>query len=179
MKAIFLDRDGVLNKPLIKNRKSFAPRLFSEFKLYPNIAKDCSELKKKGYLLIVVTNQPDVDKGLLKISELKKMNSFLKKKIDYDKMYISYSSSNKSFYKKPNPGMLKKAQKKFNLNISNCYLIGDRWRDIEAAENINCKAVFIDRNYKEKKPTYQIISVKSFSSAVKYITRSKYNEKKN
>ena len=175
MKAVFLDRDGVLNEVFVKNGKSYAPRTFSAFKLYPNIKKYCKKLKKKGYLLIIVTNQPDVASGLLEFKELKRMNSFLKQEINYDKIYISYSTSDKSYFKKPNPGMLKKAQKEFNLDINNCYLIGDRWKDIEAAEKISCKAIFINRNYKEKKPNYQKTSVKSFAAAAKYILKKNEN----
>tara|TARA_E500000178_G_C16701989_1_gene608633 strand:+ start:190 stop:711 length:522 start_codon:yes stop_codon:yes gene_type:complete len=166
--AIFLDRDGVLNVPIIIKKKTYAPTNMYKFRLYPNVKKLCKKLKKK-YLLIVVTNQPDIKKGKLKIEELELMHTKLKNEINYDELYFCSSISKTSFYRKPNPGMLLKAVKKFNINIEKSYLIGDRWSDIEAGKKIGCKTIFINRNYYEKKPKYPDFIVKSFSQAVRII----------
>jgi len=170
--AIFLDRDGVLNIPKIKNGKSFAPTNIIDFKLYPFVSSLCRKLKKK-YLLIVVTNQPDLKKGKLKIDQLNLMHIKLKKKINYDKLYYCSSLSLKSKFKKPNPGMLLKSINEYNIDTNKSFLIGDRWSDIEAGKKINCKTIFINRNYKEKKPKDVDFIVKSFKKAVETI----YNDK--
>ena len=170
-KAIFLDRDGVVVRSLVVKKKGYAPRNLNDFKILPNVSIYSKKLKKKNFKLIVVTNQPDVSKGLIKKSTLHKMHKILKEKCDYDDIYVSTSASKKSFFRKPNPGMLIAAIKKHNLNIKKCYLIGDRESDILAAQKVGCKSIFINRNYAEKKPTVQIKTVKSFVEASKYIIR--------
>ena len=170
-KAIFLDRDGVIVRGLVRNQKSYAPRTIADFKVLPKVSFFSKKLKKKNYKLIIVTNQPDVSRGLIKKSVLKKMHSLLKKQCNYDDIYISTSSSNKSHFRKPNAGMLIRAIKKYNLNINKCYLIGDRAGDIFAATKVGCRSIFINRNYAEHKPKNQIKTVKSFAEASKYIIR--------
>lgn len=169
-KAIFLDRDGVIVKGLIKNKKSYAPKTIADFKILPKVQFFSKKLKKI-YKLIIVTNQPDVGRGLIKRSILNKMHKILKKKCNYDDMFISTSASKKSLFRKPNPGMLIAAIKKYNLDIKKSYLIGDRECDMLAAQKVDCKSIFINRNYKEKKPTTQIKTVRSFAEAAKYIIK--------
>ena len=168
-KAVFLDRDGVINKPTIIKNKSYAPTKVKDFRLYPNVAKFCKMLKKKKFLLIVITNQPDYKKKKISINILHQMHERLKKKIKFDDIYISLSSNSKNFFKKPNPGMLLEAKKKYNISFKKSYLIGDRFSDIEVARNVGCKAIFIDRKYDELKPSYQIKNTKSFEEAAKFI----------
>lgn len=170
--AIFLDRDGVLNIPFIKNRKSYAPLKAKNFRLYPFVMKMCKKLKKK-YLLIVVTNQPDLESGKLKKEELFLMNNNLKEKINYDALYYCSSKSSRSKNRKPNPGMLIRSTKEFDININKSYLIGDRWSDIVAGNKMKCKTIFIDRNYHENKPMSQDFTVKSFRQAVGLILNEK------
>lgn len=171
-KAIFLDRDGVLNKPIIYKNKGFAPLKIEDFHMYPHVKKFCKILKK-NFLLIIVTNQPDVKRGKLKISELEKMHHKLFNKIFYDALFFSTSLTRRSKYRKPNIGMLTKAIEKFKINSKRSYLIGDRWSDIEAGKKVGCKTIFIDRNYEEKKPNKFDFRAKSFSMAAKYILNDK------
>ncbi|MDB4081458.1 HAD-IIIA family hydrolase [Candidatus Pelagibacter sp.] len=169
VKAVFLDRDGVLNVPLIVQKKNYAPTKLKDFRLYPKVAKFCKILKQKGFLLIVITNQPDYRKKKIPIKILYQMHEKLKKKIEFDDIYISLSSNPKNFFKKPNPGMLLEAKKKHNINFKKSYLIGDRFSDIEAARNVGCKAIFIDRKYNELKPSHQVKNTGTFEGAVKFI----------
>ena len=171
-KAIFLDRDGVLNIPFIKNGKTYAPKKFQEFKLYPNVKFYCKKLKLY-FLLIVVTNQPDVSRKLIQLKELKKMHQKLKQKIDYDDLFYCTDVSKKSYYKKPNVGMFKRAIKKYNIDPLKSYLIGDRWSDIESGNKIGCKTIFIDRKYKEQKPINPFLITKSFSESARFILNEK------
>lgn len=168
-KAIFLDRDGVVVRSIIINKKGYAPRTLDEFRILPLSQKYCKILKKKKFKLILVTNQPDVEKGLISKKILNKMHQILRDKLELDAIYSSFSTSNKSYNRKPNPGMLIKAKKKYKLNMDKCFLIGDRRSDILAADKLNCRSVFIDRKYREIKPITQLITVKSFPEAVKYI----------
>jgi len=168
-KAVFLDRDGVLNNPIIKKKKSYEHTNLEDFRLYPKVSKFCKMLKKKGFLLVVVTNQYDYPKKKMSKKVLYKMHEILKQKIKFDDIFISLSALSKNFFRKPNPGMLLKAKKKYNIDFKKSYLIGDRHSDIEVAHKVGCKAIFIDRKYDELKPSYQIKSVKSFEGAAKFI----------
>lgn len=169
IKAVFLDRDGVLNLPIVIKNKPYAPTRIKDFRLYPYVTKFCKILKKNNFLLIVVTNQPDYYRKKISLNILKKIHEALKKKIQFDDIYVSLSSNNKNFFRKPNPGMLIRAKKKYNINFKKSYLIGDRRTDIEAAKRAGCKAIFINRNYEELPPSYQIKTVKSFGEAVNFI----------
>jgi D-glycero-D-manno-heptose 1,7-bisphosphate phosphatase len=168
-KAVFLDRDGVLNLPIVIKNKPYAPIRIKDFRLYPYVAKFCKILKKNNFLLIVVTNQPDYYRKKIPLNILKEIHQKLRIKIQSDDIYVSLSSDKKNFLRKPNPGMLLKAKKKHNINFKKSYLIGDRHTDIEAANRVGCKAIFINRKYEELTPSYQIKTVKSFREAVNFI----------
>ena len=103
-KAIFLDRDGVLSKTLLINGKSFAPRNLKDFKLFFDAAESTKKLKSAGFMVFVVTNQPDVGRKLILKSVLKKMHNKLKKKAYIDEIYVCTHSKDKNcFCRKPNP----------------------------------------------------------------------------
>lgn len=148
-KAIFLDRDGTLNYSLKKknSNKIRPPYKLSELKFY----KDIAELKKysKKYLLIVITNQPDIKKGKQNSKFNNYINSKLKKIIPIKKIYTCYcldKEKNCTCYK-PKPGMIFKAQKKYKINLKQSYVIGDTWRDIGSAINSGCIPILIDRKH--------------------------------
>ncbi len=170
-KAVFLDRDGVLVKCIIRDKKGYAPKNMKEFSLYRDISSPCLKLKKKKFLIIVITNQPDIGEKLIKIKVFNKMNEIIKNKIFYDKIYVSKSHSSNSYFRKPNPGLLKLAIKKYKLDISKCFMVGDRKSDIDAANKIRCKSIFINRKYAEQKPKEQIAQVNSLKEAVEVILR--------
>lgn len=169
MKVIFLDRDGVINIPKIINRKPFAPTNISQFRFYPYTKKNCYQLRKLGYYLIIITNQPDISKGFIKLQELKKMHQKVIHELKILRVYTSYSSNNNNKNRKPNPGLLLKAIKDFNINVDKSFMIGDRKKDIDAANKIGCRSIFIDRKYLETKPNNQLFTCKSFNEAVKII----------
>ena len=171
-KAIFFDRDGVLNIPKVYKGKTYAPLKFKNFILYPNVKKFC-DILKKNFMIIVVTNQPDIKKGKLKINELNKMHKKLYSQIKYDDLFFCTSLTTKSKFRKPNPGMLVKAIQKYNIDPKKSYLVGDRWSDIEAGNQIGCKTIYIDRNYDEKKPKQFDFKAKSFNMASKFILNDK------
>lgn len=168
-KAIFLDRDGVISKPIIIKRKTYAPRKFKDFKLYPFVRYYLSKLKKKNFLLIVITNQPDINNNLVNIEEIKKMHEKLLTTDIDDIFFCPHTKKEICKCRKPKIGMINAAIKKHKINPKKSFLIGDRLSDIQAGIKINCKTIFIDRNYDEKKPKKIITHVKSFRQAAKYI----------
>jgi len=171
-KAVFLDRDGVINKPIIIDGKSYAPRLLKDFKIFPKVKSDVKKLKDKGFKVLVITNQPDIGNKLLKKSTLKEMHSILKAKVPLDKIYFCpHTRNDRCKCRKPKPGMIIKASNELKIDLKESYVVGDRKIDIDAGIKAGCKTIFVNNNYYEKKPTKQKKNVKSLHDAVKYILK--------
>ena len=156
--AIFFDRDGVLIKaPVDSNNKPKSIKTHDQIEWIEDIENICS-FYKKNYYLFMVTNQPDVARKKNSIKNIEKINYEIKKKLDLDDIFVCYCDD-KCFNRKPNPGMILNAKKKYNLNLNKSFFIGDRWRDIEASYNAGCESILLDYNYNEKiniKPSYKI-----------------------
>ena len=150
-KAIFFDRDGVLNKTKIIKGLPISPKKLSELKINNYATKLVRNAKLKKYLTIVVTNQPDVSRKKMKKKNAIKINNFIKTKLNLDDLFVCYLKNDKNFRRKPNPGMLLEAKKKWGINFKKSYLIGDRAKDISAGIKVGVKTIFLDNSYKEKK----------------------------
>ena len=152
-KAVFLDRDGVINKAFIKNGLPESPNSLSELEILPGVKESISRLKKLNFICLVVTNQPDVQRGKIKKNTIIKMNNFLKKKIELDDIFVCYHDDKDNCNcRKPKPGLLLQAGKKWNVDFKKSFMIGDRWRDIQSGEKVGCKTIYLDYNYKDIKP---------------------------
>ena len=156
-RAVFLDRDGTINKYV-----GFL-RNIDDFELIDGVSEAIKKINQSGYLAIVVTNQPVVARGEVTWEELneihKKMATLLGKEGAYvDAIYVCPHHPDKGFegerpeYKidcdcrKPKPGMLLQAAKDFNIDLSQSFMIGDSDRDVEAGEAAGCKAVKVEQN---------------------------------
>jgi len=170
MRAVFLDRDGVLNHSRVRNGKPYAPQLLKDFIIYDEALPSLQMLKKAGFLLIVVTNQPDVGNGVTARTEVAYMHNILMQSLPLDKIFSCFHSQPAGCEcRKPKPGMLVEAAYEYKLTLRDCFLIGDRGSDIEAGIAAGCQSIFIDRGYAEpirKKPC-KIVG--SLSDASKYI----------
>ena len=152
-KAIFLDRDGVINKTIIKNGLPFSPSSFAELEILPGVKESILKLQKLNFLCLVVTNQPDVSRGKIEKKTVIEMNNYLKDEIKLDDIFVCYHDDHDNCKcRKPKSGLLLDAGKKWDINLKKSYMIGDRWKDIESGKRAGCKTIFIDCNYKEAKP---------------------------
>ena len=152
-KAVFLDRDGVINKAFIKNGLPESPNSLSELEILPGVKESILRLKKLNFICLVVTNQPDVQRGKIKKNTIIKMNNFLKKKIELDDIFVCYHDDHDNCNcRKPKPGLLLQARKKWNVDFKKSFIVGDRWRDIQAGKKVGCKTIFLDYKYKDIKP---------------------------
>ena len=177
-KAIFLDRDGVINKIIIKNGLPFSPPSFDQFEILPGVKESILKLKKLNFLCLVVTNQPDVLRGKIEKETVIKMNNYIKHEIKLDDIFVCYHDDHDSCKcRKPKPGLLLEACKKWDINLKKSYMIGDRWKDIEAGRSAGCKTIFIDCNYKETKPRNPNFTSDSLLNSVHII--EKLQDKKN
>lgn len=169
-KCIFLDRDGVINKSIVKEGKPFAPLRFRDFKILPNVKKTIIHFKKKNYLVIVITNQPEINNGKLSLKEFRLMNEKIFNFLNIDDLYFCpHKKTENCKCRKPNVGLFKKAISKHKINIYKSYFIGDRKSDIDITKFINIKTIFIDRNYVEDKPINYDYKCKSIYGARKFI----------
>lgn len=160
-KAVFLDRDGVLNHSIVRNGRPYAPVKLEEFKLIEEAKEALKMLKSHKFLTIVVSNQPDVGRGIIKKTTLGSMHKILRENLEIDDLYTCECTHSCPFYK-PNPGMLLKAAKKWGIDLTASYMVGDRWRDIDAGTSAGCQTVFIDYSYEEtlrQRPTKIVNSV--------------------
>ncbi len=169
-KAIFLDRDGVIIKaPTINNKPKSIKRL-SQLKFINGIIKFCKYYKKKKYFLIMVTNQPEVSRKIVSKKNVLQINNFIQKKLKLDEIYVCYSDNERSFDRKPNPGMVLKSRSKYKLNLKKSFIIGDRWRDIGVGYKTGCISILIDRNYDEKmiyKPNHIVKKIKDIYKIIR------------
>lgn len=150
-KAVFLDADGVLNKAIIKNKKPVAPTTLAELEIPDEVKPSLAKLKTAGYLLICVTNKPDIARGLMTQADVDSIYQKMREVLPLDDVFICYIENSDCY--KPKPGLLLTAAKKYAIDLSQSYMIGDRWSDILAGQNAGCKTVWIDRGYdEEKKP---------------------------
>ena len=176
--AVFLDRDGVINECIFdKKINSNSPRYLNEFRILPKVKDALMHLKEMNFLLIVVTNQPDVCRGIILKSDVEKIHEYIKKNLPINDIYVCYDSNDSNPYKKPNNMMFIDAAKKWKIDLSKSYLVGDRKKDIDAGIKSGCKTFFIDYNYKEDKPKNPNYVVKSLFEATEVIRKLK-NENK-
>lgn len=168
--AVFLDRDGVISNSIIRDGKGFAPRLFEEFRLLPYAAESISKLKSNGFVVIVVTNQPDIGNGLVETEVLDKMHKKLRALTAVDDIYICPHKQNQNCdCRKPKPGMLVEAAAKYGINLNRSFMVGDRASDVHAGQEAGCKTIFINRHYREEKPSTQTFTTTSLRAAIKLI----------
>jgi D-glycero-D-manno-heptose 1,7-bisphosphate phosphatase len=169
-KAIFLDRDGVINQVNLVDGKPHPPKDLSELILLPKVAEALQLFKDAGYLLIVITNQPDVVRGKTKLETVEAINQFLKDSLPIDDIFTCYHDDIEDCNcRKPKPGNILQAAEQYNINIPASFMVGDRWRDVEAGESAGCKTFFIDYRYQEKQPEFYGYKVKSLYEAAKII----------
>jgi D-glycero-D-manno-heptose 1,7-bisphosphate phosphatase len=173
-RAIFLDRDGVLNPPVVRNGAPFPPDRVEDFELYPDVAEACAKLKEAGFLLIVVTNQPDVGRGTQTRAIVDAIHSKLRHVIpSLDAIEVCFHGGTEHGdpcdCRKPKPGMVLRAAAAHEIDLGQSFLIGDRWRDVDCAHAAGCRAVFIDHGYREalkEKPEFTVSTLREAAEAI-------------
>jgi D-glycero-D-manno-heptose 1,7-bisphosphate phosphatase len=176
-RAVFLDRDGVLNPPVVRDGLPFPPASLEEFELYPGVATGCAELKAAGFILVVVSNQPDVGRGTQTREAVEAIHEKLRTAVPaLDDIEVCYHAGARQGEpcdcRKPKPGMLLRAAAIYNIDLKRSFLIGDRWRDIDCAHAAGCRAVFIDHGYREPLREKPEFTVTTFREAVALILQN-------
>ncbi len=170
--AVFLDRDGVINNAIIKNGRPYPPYSLDELSIAADVHDALCHLKSAGFLLIGVTNQPDVARGITAKTTVEEINAALIKKLPIDEIRVCYhDDQDQCLCRKPLPGLLMEAAEKYNIDFKKSVMIGDRWRDIEAGQRFGCKTIWLRNDYQEKKPANYDFIATSLSEASKWILK--------
>lgn len=152
-KAIFLDRDGVINDAIVIAGKPYPPATMAAVKLADDVLPALRNLKDSGYLLIGATNQPDVARGKTARSTVEAINAYLLERLPLKTILVCYhDDADQCACRKPEAGLLLQAAREYDIDLASSYMIGDRWKDIEAGRRAGCKTIWIDRHYQESGP---------------------------
>jgi len=153
-RAVFLDRDGVLNRATVVNGIPYPPAGVAEFEMLPGAVQACRQLKAAGFLLIVVTNQPDVARGTQLRPVVEAINQALLSEVPIDEVKVCYHDDrDQCSCRKPLPGLLIEAAKEWQIDLPASFMVGDRWKDVETGRQAGCKTIFIDYEYRETLPS--------------------------
>jgi histidinol-phosphate phosphatase family protein len=159
-KAVFLDRDGVINK---RPKEHDYVKSWEEFEFLPGVAETISRLNK-DFLVVVVSNQRGISRGLMTSENLEEINLRMKSELGkksarIDKIYFCpHGPQDNCNCRKPKPGMILKAAKDLNIDLNNSYIIGDSLEDIEAGKLSGCKTIFLGnaKNFQGPEPDFII-----------------------
>jgi D-glycero-D-manno-heptose 1,7-bisphosphate phosphatase len=153
-RAVFLDRDGVINRPLVREGKPYPPSSLVEFEILSGVPEACRVLKQLGFALVVATNQPDVGRGTLPRETVETIHAWLLQQLPIDRVMTCFHGGgafgDPCDCRKPRPGMLFQAAEALKIDLAKSYMIGDRWRDVDCGFNAGCSTIFIDWGYEEK-----------------------------
>lgn len=177
-RAVFLDRDGTLNRQIIREGKPYPPKNLDQFALFPRVPDACARLAQAGYVLVVATNQPDVGRGTQSKAMVEAMHARLREWVpQIEHIEVCYApgldkTGPPDRRRKPEPGMLLDAALALDLDLSRSWMVGDRWRDIDCGRRAGCRTVFIDFGYAEELQESPDFVVGSFAEAADVILRS-------
>jgi D-glycero-D-manno-heptose 1,7-bisphosphate phosphatase len=168
---VFLDRDGVLNEIVFRNGAVGSPRLLSELEVVPHAADSLRELKAAGYLLICTTNQPEIRTKELLPENLEAINAELRRQLPLDDLLMClHTDADGCDCRKPKPGMLLQAAERYDIDLPASFMVGDRWRDVDAGANAGCTTVFVDGGYDDRTPEHAPdVKVRSLREAASWI----------
>jgi D-glycero-D-manno-heptose 1,7-bisphosphate phosphatase len=173
--AVFLDRDGVLNEAFVRDGVPTPPQSLEEFRVLPGVAEACADLRRAGFILVVVTNQPDIARGTQTRAEVDRMHQRLRSLVPLDEVCVCpHDDSDACACRKPHPGMLLDAAERLDLDLTRSASIGDRWRDIEAARRAGVKAIYVECRYDEPAPFGAHVAVANLPEAAAWIQQQKW-----
>ncbi len=170
-RAVFLDRDGVINHAEVRKGKPYPPRDVADLRILPHVFESLKDLSESGWLLIVVTNQPDIARGLTTHETVMRIHECLREKLPFilEFRLCPHDDKDGCLCRKPRPGALLDAACIHGIDLTQSFMIGDRWRDIEAGNTAGCKTIFINCHYAEEQPkryTYEAATLREAANII-------------
>ena len=170
VRAVFLDRDGVLNKVILRDGKPLSPMSLDEVIISADVPDALAKLRANGYRLIMVTNQPDIARKKASREGVHQINQYLSALLKLDAVEVcEHDDSDDCDCRKPKPGMLLRAARRESISLPESFMIGDRWRDIEAGRSAGCRTILIGDGYAEGLKSPPDIAVTNLSEAASWI----------
>ena len=170
-RAVFLDRDGVINKVILCNGKPHSPRKLNEFVFNDGIKEAIFRLKQVGYKIFVLSNQPDIARGNMTQGVLDLMTQKIRWELPVDDVYICpHDDDHNCSCRKPKPGMLLDAAVKWKIDLPSSFVVGDTWKDMEAGSAAGCKSILLDAPYNQDVHSHS--RVKSLQEAADIIIKT-------
>jgi D-glycero-D-manno-heptose 1,7-bisphosphate phosphatase len=171
-RAVFLDRDGVISRSIVRDALPFAPKELKDFEILPEAPEACRRLKQAGFLLIVATNQPDVGRGTMKKEIVEAMHAEMLRQAPIDRVDVCYhpgKGQSNCDCRKPKAGLLLNAARELHIDLAQSWMVGDRWRDIDCGHAAGCRTIFVDRGYAENLNQAPDFRVKDLAEAASVI----------
>lgn len=172
LRAIYLDRDGVINNAIVRDGLPYSPRRVEEFVISEGSLEFCEALKSHGFILIVATNQPDVGRGIVAKEVIERMHALMCERLPIDHVEVCYSGGHElipDLNRKPLPGMLINTAVNLGIDLNSSWMVGDRWRDVACGKAAGCRTVFIDYGYSEElveKPDFIVTNLDEAKNAI-------------
>jgi D-glycero-D-manno-heptose 1,7-bisphosphate phosphatase len=174
-RAVFLDRDGVINRSILVNGVPKPPLTIEDVEILEGAVYAIKILKAHGFIPVVITNQPDVARGKVSRLQVEVINRYLAAATSISYFYSCFHDDiDGCSCRKPAPGLINTAAADLDIDIPNSYLVGDRWRDIAAGQAAGCPSLFIDYSYQERTPEKPFRKVSSLEEAAKFIIGAQY-----
>ena len=169
-RAVFLDRDGVLVRAPVVDGRPHSIRRVEELELEDGAFAACAALRAAGFLLVVVTNQPEIARGNVSRAAVDTIHARLRELLPLDDVRVCpHDDADGCACRKPKPGLLLDAAREHGIELERSFMVGDRWKDIEAGRNAGCTTVFLNREYSEAMPDHPDVTVRDLGEAVDWI----------
>jgi len=176
-RAVFLDRDGVLNRAVHRAGRPFVPSSLDELEILPGVDEALCRLRAAEFLLIGTTNQPDVARGLVSRESVDAIHEFMRKSLPLDDIRVCFHvDADRCACRKPQPGMMFAAAVARQIQLHSSFMIGDRWRDIGAGKAAGCTTILVNSLPEETAPRVDPdIELPDLPAAADWILRSAKN----
>jgi D-glycero-D-manno-heptose 1,7-bisphosphate phosphatase len=175
--GVFLDRDGVINRAVVRDGKPYPPASLAELELTPGALEALTALQRAGFRLIVVTNQPDVARGTMRRETVDEIHAYLLQTLPLDDIRVCWDARETgSRCYKPAPGMLLDAAAEHGIDLARSFMVGDRWRDVGAGKAAGTFTIFIECGYQEPLKDQPDAIVNSLAEAVEIILSKRLPE---
>ena len=146
--AVFLDRDGVINRVFVRDGVTHPPAHPGEFDFLPGVAEAAARLHGAGFALVVVTNQPDVARGAQTRAGVEELNDRVRAALPVrDVLTCFHDTADGCACRKPKPGLLLEAAGRWGLDLARSFMVGDRWSDVAAGRAAGCRSLLVETPY--------------------------------
>jgi D-glycero-D-manno-heptose 1,7-bisphosphate phosphatase len=173
--AVFLDRDGVINRVFVRDGVTHPPAHPGEFELLPGVVEAAGRLRDAGFVLVVVTNQPDVARGIQTVAGVEALNDRVRAALPVlDVLTCFHDSADGCACRKPKPGLLLEAARRWRLDLPRSFLVGDRWSDVTAGQAAGCRALLVETRYSGRErchPDHRVADLAAAANWILQLTR--------